>query len=113
MRTGWRIDDRRPIKEAAMSRIRWCQWLAAVSTAPLVALAVLSSSHNDGNPETAGDPSWQPFLNTPNYPDYTSDANNVTDALTRMLALFFGTDEVTFTVTSEHPLAMLKRHPGM
>jgi hypothetical protein len=71
-------------------------------------LTAIQQGENDGNPATAGDPSWQPFLNTPNYPDYTSGANNVTAALTGMLALFFGTDEVTFTVTSEHPQAMQK-----
>jgi len=71
-------------------------------------ITAIQEGENDGNPATAGDPSWQPFLNTPNYPDYTSGANNLTGALTRMLALFFGTDEMTFTVTSEHPLAMQK-----
>ncbi|MFN2441748.1 MAG: hypothetical protein ABR517_03595, partial [Thermoanaerobaculia bacterium] len=35
-----------------------------------------------------------------NYPDYTSGANNVTAAMTRTLELFFGTDEMTLTVTS-------------
>ena len=41
----------------------------------------------------------------PNYPDYTSGANNVAGALTRTLELFFGTDHMTFTVVSQHPLA--------
>jgi len=53
---------------------------------------------DDTNPATIGDPDWQPLINTPNYPDYTSGANNVTGAATRALALFFGTDEMTFTV---------------
>jgi hypothetical protein len=26
----------------------------------------------DGNPNTAGDPAWLPYTNTPPYPDYTS-----------------------------------------
>lgn len=30
-----------------------------------------------------GDPSWQPFLNTPNYPECTSGANGAVGALTR------------------------------
>ena len=62
----------------------------------------------DGNPETAGDVLWEPLLNTPSYPEYTSGANANFAALTRTLALFFGTDEMTFTVTSEHPLAVQK-----
>jgi hypothetical protein len=63
-------------------------------------LTAIQEGDKDGNPETAGDPNWQPMINTPNYPDYTSGANNVTGAITRVLALFFGTDEKTFTVTT-------------
>src|SRR6516164_4707233 len=66
-------------------------------------VTAIQDGESDGNPATAGDPSWQPFLNTPPYPEYTSGANNVTAALTRTLALFFGKDDTTFTVTSDHP----------
>jgi hypothetical protein len=68
-------------------------------------LTAIQEGDNDGNPETAGDPHWQPMINTPNYPDYTSGANNVTGAITRVLALFFGTDEKTFTVTTTNATA--------
>jgi hypothetical protein len=68
-------------------------------------LTAIQEGDNDGNPETAGDPNWQPMINTPNYPDYTSGANNVTGAITRVLALFFGTDEMTFTVTTTNATA--------
>ena len=61
---------------------------------------------NDTNPRTVGDPDWQPLINTPNYPDYTSGANNVTGATTRTLALFFGTDEMTFTVRTTNAAAI-------
>jgi hypothetical protein len=57
----------------------------------------------DGNPKTDGDPDWQPLLNTPPYPDYTSGANNLSGAITRTLALFFGTDDFDFTITSNSP----------
>jgi hypothetical protein len=60
----------------------------------------------DDNPRTKVDPDWQPLINTPNYPDYTSGANNVTGAATRALALFFGADEMTFTVTTTNPMAV-------
>ena len=55
---------------------------------------------DDGNPQTAGDPDWLPLITTPNYPDYTSGANNSSGSATTMLANFFGTDEVTFSLTS-------------
>ncbi len=62
----------------------------------------------DGNPDTAGDPAWQPLVNNPPYPDYTSGANNVTGATTKMLELFFGRDDIAFTVTSNAPAAIKK-----
>jgi hypothetical protein len=62
----------------------------------------------DGNPATVGDPAWQPLINTPNYPDYTSGANAVTGAMTRSLELFFGTDRVVFDVTSAAPQVVQK-----
>jgi hypothetical protein len=68
-------------------------------------ITAIREGDNDGNPETTGDPDWQPFVNTPNYPDYTSGANNVTGAVTRMLALFFGTDHMTFSVATTNPAA--------
>jgi hypothetical protein len=68
-------------------------------------VTAIQEGDNDGNPETAGDPNWQPLINTPNYPDYTSGANNVTGAVTRMLALFFGTNQMTFSVATTNPAA--------
>ena len=53
----------------------------------------------DGNPRTAGDAAWIPFLINPPYPDYTSGANALTGAMTRTLERFFG-DSFTFVVTS-------------
>lgn len=69
--------------------------------------AIVEADH-DGNPETIADPTWQPLINTPNYPDYTSGANNVAGSMTRTLELFFGTDRVTFDVTTAVPLAVRK-----
>ena len=68
-------------------------------------ITAIHEADNDGNPETISDANWQPLANTPNYPDYTSGANNATGAVTRALALFFGTDEMTFTVATTYPLS--------
>jgi hypothetical protein len=69
--------------------------------------AIVEAEH-DGNAQTAADASWQPLINTPNYPDYTSGANNVAGAMTRTLELFFDTDRVTFDVTTAVPQAVRK-----
>jgi hypothetical protein len=68
-------------------------------------ITAIREGDKDDNPQTTGDPTWEPLLNTPPYPDYTSGANNVVGALTRTLELFFGRDDVPFTAVSEHPLA--------
>lgn len=68
----------------------------------------IQEGDNDGNPRTAGDPTWQSLILNPNYPDYTSGANSLSGSVTRMLAHFFGTDEVTFSITSNYPLAIQK-----
>jgi hypothetical protein len=72
-------------------------------------ITAIHEADNDGNPETISDANWQPLANTPNYPDYTSGANNAAGAVTRALALFFGTDEMTFTVATTYPLSI---HPA-
>jgi hypothetical protein len=71
-------------------------------------LTAIQEGANDGNPHTAGDPAWQPLINNPNYPDFTSGANVVTGAATRTLELFFGTDKMTFDLTTLAPLAVRK-----
>jgi hypothetical protein len=63
-------------------------------------ITAIQHGEDDGNPATAGDPAWQPFITTPPYPDYTSGGNGVTGAATGILKLYFGKDDVPFTVTS-------------
>jgi hypothetical protein len=71
-----------------------------VSWRPITAI---QEGNNDNNPWTAGDPNWKPLITTPNYPDHSSGANSFTGAVTRMLALFFETDHLTFNVTTTNP----------
>ena len=66
-------------------------------------ITAIQNGDNDGNPKTDGDPRWQPLIVTPPYPDYSSGANNVTVAITRILRSFFGTNEMAFHVTTTVP----------
>lgn len=66
-------------------------------------ITAIREGENDRNVHTAGDPTWEPLINTPNYPEYTSGANNAAGALTRMLELYFGADDITFMVISANP----------
>ena len=71
-------------------------------------MTAIREADSDGNPNTIADLAWQPLINNPNYPDYTSGANNVTGAMTKALELYFGTDRMTFDVTSNAPQAVTK-----
>jgi hypothetical protein len=58
-------------------------------------------AETDGNPDTAGDPSWMPLLITPGSPDFTSGHACATGSNMTILRLFFGRDDISFHATSE------------
>jgi hypothetical protein len=68
-------------------------------------LTAINEGNQDGNPNTIGDPNWQPLINTPNYPEHCSGANALMASTTKSMALFFGTDCMTFTVSTTNPNA--------
>jgi hypothetical protein len=53
-----------------------------------------------GNPDTIADPTWKPLLNTPPNPSYVSGHAVVSGAAATVLAHFFGTDNINFSLTS-------------
>lgn len=71
-------------------------------------ITAIQEGDNDTNPATVGDPTWQPFVVTPPYQDYTSGANSVSGAITKSLELFFGRDDIAFKLTSNAPAAIKK-----
>lgn len=56
-----------------------------------------------GNPALMPDPSWLPVANTPSHPEYPAAHGCVTGAVSTILAGFFGTPNLTFTVDSLVP----------
>jgi hypothetical protein len=74
-------------------------------------LTAIQEGNNDGNPLTVGDPAWESLIATPNYPDYSSGANNLSGAATWMLTRLFGTDKKSFSITSNAALAVQKERP--
>jgi hypothetical protein len=58
---------------------------------------------DDGNPSTAPDPVWRPFLVTPPYPDYPCALPAATGASAEVLRQFFGTNELAFGRTFDAP----------
>jgi hypothetical protein len=62
---------------------------------------------DDGNPHTASDPLWRPFLVTPPYPDYPCALPTATSASAEVLRHFFGTDRIAWSRTFNAPAAAL------
>jgi hypothetical protein len=53
------------------------------------------------NPKLVNDPDFIPNMASPPFPSYTSGHSTFSAAAARTLALFFGTDDIEFTVTSD------------
>lgn len=71
-------------------------------------ITAIHEGEDDGNRHTVGDPSWEPFIATPPYPDYPSGANNLTSSIMRVVELFFRTDKITFEMESKAAAATQK-----
>lgn len=61
----------------------------------------IQHADTDGNPATTADPAWTPLIATPPFPSYTSGHSTFSSASARVLALFFGTDQISFSTTSD------------
>ena len=57
----------------------------------------------DGNPDTAGDPTWTPLLPTPNHPEYPSAHGCFSSAEAEVFAAFLGTRRINLDLTSTVP----------
>jgi hypothetical protein len=70
-----------------------CSWNAKKAFNFWRPITAIRNGGADGNPLTAEDAGWTSYMGTPNYPDYTSGANNFGGSAPRMLELFFGSDK--------------------
>jgi hypothetical protein len=64
-------------------------------------VTAIRAADTDGNPDTDPDPSWTPLLATPSFPSYPSLHSTVSTASATVLASFFGTDAVSFSLSWE------------
>ncbi|HWM94142.1 MAG TPA: vanadium-dependent haloperoxidase [Thermoanaerobaculia bacterium] len=61
----------------------------------------IQHADTDGNPATTADPAWTSFIATPPFPSYTSGHSTFSSASARIIALFIGTDAISFSTTSD------------
>jgi hypothetical protein len=73
------------------SKVHWNFWR------PLTAI---QNGADDGNAATEADPTWTSLVPSPGYPDNPSGFNCIVGSLMQAARLFFGTDQVSFTVTN-------------
>ena len=64
-------------------------------------VTAIQMADTDGNPETAADAGWTSFITTPPFPAYTSGHSTFSGSSARLLELFFGTDKISFTTSSD------------
>ena len=64
-------------------------------------ITAIQNADADGNPATEKDSDWKPLLATPPFPEYTSGHSTFSSAGATVLAVFFGSDNIPFTTTSE------------
>ena len=64
-------------------------------------VTAIQEADSDGNPDTASESGWTPLLNTPAFPEYISGHSIFSSAAATILAEFFGTDHISFTVSSD------------
>jgi hypothetical protein len=72
-------------------------------------VTAIRAGDTDGNDATAADAAWETFLNTPPLPDYPSTHSVAGGAASAMLARFFGSDKIAFTMTSGPPFSGITR----
>lgn len=72
-------------------------------------ITAIQLADTDGNPDTLADPSWTPLLATPPFPEYVSGHSTFSGAAAIVLAYFYGTDEMRFTLGSDD-LPGVQRH---
>jgi hypothetical protein len=71
-------------------------------------ITAIDLGDQDGNAQTDVDPTWQPLINTPNFPEYPSGHASTSGAISYVLRLFFGSDVLNFQMTTSNPNAAQK-----
>ncbi len=61
----------------------------------------IARANEDGNTRTAPVPDWRPLLEEPPHPEYVSGHSTFSGAGAQILTLFFGTEDLPFSLASE------------
>lgn len=76
-------------------------WDAKYVYEQLRPITAIRNADQDNNPNTIADPSWEPLLDTPRFPDYISGHSVFGGASAEILKLFYGRDDISFDIPSQ------------
>jgi hypothetical protein len=66
-------------------------------------VTAIREAARDGNPDTEPDPGFLPLITSPPYPTYPGNYACLASSITRVLARYFGRDDIAFSVTWAEP----------
>ena len=89
-----------------------CCWDAKYAYNYWRPITAIREADTDSNPDTTPDPTWSPFVTTPPFPEYTSGHSTFSRAAASVMAGFFGTDAIPFTVGSDGLPGVTRSYPG-
>ena len=75
-------------------------------------VTAIREADTDGNPDTEADPGWTPLLVTPPFPEYASGHSTFSSAAATVLASFYGTGHIPFTVGSDTLPGVFRTYEG-
>ena len=78
-----------------------CAWDAKYAFNFWRPVTAIRAGDTDGNDATVADPAWSSFITTPPFPDYTSGHSTFSGAAARVLARFYGRDDIAFVTGSD------------
>ena len=96
----------------AMADAAICAWDAKYTFNFWRPVTAIRNGDADGNPATAGDPAWSSFIATPPFPDYVSGHSTFSGAASKVLALFYGADDIAFTTGSDFLPGVFRNFPS-
>ena len=85
----------------AMADAAICAWDAKYTYNFWRPVTAIRNGAADGNPATVADPLWTSFIVTPPFPDYVSGHSTFSGAAATVLAAFYETDNISFTLESD------------
>jgi hypothetical protein len=90
-----------------------CVWEAKYAYDFWRPVTAIRNGDADGNPDTDPDPEWRPLIPTPPFPEHISGHSAFSGAAARVLALFYGSDNISFTTRSDYLPAVHRTYASL